>query len=63
MTNPTFIAGIHYNVETGSTTANWDGVADSNKTSALPSQLTNGTDAIWVYQQGANANRTGQLHI
>ena len=51
--DPTFIAGIHYNLEAGTTTANWDGFADSNKTSALPGQLTNGINAIWVYLQGA----------
>jgi|GEM_PF-1808406 len=50
--SPTFIAGIHWNVEASSTSANWDGAATSNKTSALPDQLTNGVNAIWVYASG-----------
>ena len=51
-TSPTLIAGIHYNVESGSTTGNWDGSAVSAMTSALPNQLTNGINAIWVYASG-----------
>ena len=51
-TSPTLIAGIHYNVESGSTTGNWDGSATSAQTSALPDQLTNGVNAIWVYASG-----------
>ena len=50
--SPTFIAGIHFNVEPGSTFANWDGGATDNKQSALPDQLTNGVSAIWVYFSG-----------
>ena len=50
-TNPVLITGIHYNVEAGSTGSNWDGSSTSNKTSALPDQLTNGVNAIWVYDQ------------
>ncbi len=49
---PTIIAGIHWNVEAGTTTGNWDGSATSAMTSALPDQLTNGVNAIWVYQAG-----------
>ena len=43
---PSFIAGIHTNVTTGSTDTNWDGAAISNSTSALPDQLENGGNAI-----------------
>ena len=51
--NPTFIAGIHYNVEASSDVSNWDGSSSSAMTSALPDQLTNGVNAIWVYEQGS----------
>ncbi|WP_339629603.1 HYR domain-containing protein [uncultured Maribacter sp.] len=45
--SPTFIAGLHFNVVTGTTDdANWDGAATGNTTSALPDALTNGDTAI-----------------
>ena len=47
--SPTFITGIHWNVETTSTNANWDGSATATQTSALPDQLTNGVNAIWLH--------------
>jgi len=47
--SPTLITGIHWNVDTGTTSGNWDGSATSAPTSALPDQLTNGVNAIWVY--------------
>ena len=50
--SPTLIAGCTWNVESGSTTANWDGSAVSAMTSALPDQLTNGETAIWLYEAG-----------
>ena len=50
--NPVFIAGIHWNVEAGSTVANWDGVANSNKTSALPAVLSGTNCAMWLYGPG-----------
>lgn len=46
--NPTFIAGLHFNVSfdiTG-TDANWEGAAINNSTSALPNALINGDTAI-----------------
>ncbi|WP_346882018.1 Ig-like domain-containing protein [uncultured Algibacter sp.] len=46
--SPTFIAGIHSNFN-GSTDMNWDGLSNSNQTSALPSTLTNGTNAIRLH--------------
>ncbi len=49
--DPTIITGIHYNVEDATNNDNWDGSSDSNKTSALPNQLSNGVNAIWVYDQ------------
>lgn len=52
MASPTFITGIHWNVESGSTAGNWDGSATSVKLSALPDMLTNGDNAIWVYAPG-----------
>lgn len=50
--SPTFITGIHWNVENGTTADNWDGAASSAITSALPNQLTNGVNAIWIYGAG-----------
>lgn len=50
--SPAFIAGAHWNVETVSTSGNWDGAASTMKTSALPNQLLNGTNAIWLYDTG-----------
>lgn len=47
--SPTIITGIHWNVETGTTSGNWDGSGTTVTTSALPDQLTNGTNAIWLY--------------
>jgi hypothetical protein len=50
--SPTFITGIHWNVEAASTDADWDGSAAATQTSALPNQLTNGVNAIWVHDAG-----------
>ena len=50
--SPQFIAALHWNVEAASSSNNWDGSAYSNKTSALPDQLTNGVNAIWLYAPG-----------
>lgn len=46
--NANFIAGIHFNVS-GTSSSNWDGNSTSNSTSALPDALTNGDNAIWIY--------------
>jgi len=51
----TLITGLHSNrLTTGgtTTTANWDGAASSNSTSALPDSLTNGDTAIWLNNSG-----------
>ena len=50
--SPVIIAGIHWNVEAGSSSANWDGSASSAQTSALPDQLSTGTNATWLYGAG-----------
>ncbi|MAO48253.1 MAG: hypothetical protein CL527_05990 [Aequorivita sp.] len=51
--SPTFITGIHSNVDPGGTTdADWDGDNTSSTTSALPDQLTNGVNAIRLYVAG-----------
>jgi len=50
--SPTFITGCHWNVESYSTSANWDGSSAATQTSALPDQLTNGLNAIWLYGPG-----------
>lgn len=50
--SPTFITGCTWNVEAASTAGNWDGVATSATTSALPDQLTTGVNAIWLYGPG-----------
>ena len=45
--SPIFIAGLHYNEVSGtSTDANWDGAATTNSTSALPNALINGDTAV-----------------
>ncbi|PKM88599.1 MAG: hypothetical protein CVU87_07165, partial [Firmicutes bacterium HGW-Firmicutes-12] len=49
---PTFVTGIHYNVEAATTNSNWDGSSSVVQTSALPDQLTNGVNAIWLYGAG-----------
>jgi len=54
-TNPTFITGLHYNVVGATNATNWDGSIVSgyeNSSSALPDQLTNGVNAIWLYASG-----------
>ncbi|WP_291860463.1 T9SS type A sorting domain-containing protein [Marinilabilia sp.] len=51
-TSPTFITGIHFNVEPSSNTSDWDGMANSTGTTQLPPQLTNGVNAIWVHNSG-----------
>ncbi|MCG8701538.1 MAG: hypothetical protein MI922_26035, partial [Bacteroidales bacterium] len=50
--SPTFITGIHFNVEAGSTNGNWDGAVGSSGKTYLPDQLTNGVNAIWVHNSG-----------
>ena len=51
--SPTFITGVHSNVDPGVTTdADWDGANTSNTTTALPDQLTNGVNAIRLYVAG-----------
>ncbi len=61
LASPTFITGIHMNVETlangglnNTDAANWDGVIPSGSafingtTSSKPTALTTGTNAIWI---------------
>jgi hypothetical protein len=50
--SPTFISGIHMNVEAGSTAAAWDGVVVSTSASALPTGLTTGVNCIWIGTAG-----------
>jgi hypothetical protein len=50
--SPTILAGAHWNVEAGTTDSNWDGSTSDTKLSALPDQLTNGVNAIWLYGSG-----------
>jgi HYR domain/Secretion system C-terminal sorting domain len=56
---PTFISAIHmnvYNAATGdpvtTTAAAWDGTANTTNSSALPTGLTTGVNAIWIGTQG-----------
>jgi hypothetical protein len=57
---PTFIAGIHMNVYSlanvpdpvTTTAAAWDSTANTLNSSAVPTGLTNGTNAIWIGTQG-----------
>ena len=56
---PTFITAIHMNVydvanadPTTTTAAAWDGAANTANSSALPTGLTTGTNAIWIGTQG-----------
>lgn len=51
--NPKFITGIHMNAETTSTLSAWDSYTSSSVKSALPPELTNGTNAVMVVD-GAN---------
>ena len=45
--SPTFIAGLQYNdISTGGTDGDWDGIADTNSTSQLPTGLTTGDTAV-----------------
>ena len=57
--SPTFISAIHmnvYSVANGdpvtTTAAAWDGTANTQSSSALPTGLTTGTNAIWIGTQG-----------
>ncbi len=50
--SPTLITGCSWNVESSSSDSNWDGSATSTMTSALPNQLTNGVNAIWLHASG-----------
>ncbi|SNR78363.1 T9SS type B sorting domain-containing protein [Lutibacter flavus] len=47
--SPTFIAGIHTSAITGTSDGNWDGSNSDGNTSALPDQLTNGTNAVRLH--------------
>ncbi len=52
--SPSFITGVHSNVDPGVTNdADWDGANTSNTTTALPDQLTNGVNAIRLYVAGS----------
>lgn len=51
--NPKFVTGIHMNTETTSTLTAWDNYTTSSVKSALPSELTNGLNAVMVVD-GAN---------
>ncbi|HEV7782833.1 MAG TPA: PKD-like domain-containing protein, partial [Chitinophagaceae bacterium] len=57
--SPTFISAIHmnvYSVANGdpvtTTAAAWDGTANTTSSSALPTGLTTGVNAIWIGTQG-----------
>ena len=57
--SPTFITAIHMNVYSTTnsdpvttTAAAWDGTANTANSSALPTGLTTGTNAIWIGTQG-----------
>jgi len=50
--SPIFITGCSWNVETYSTSSNWDGSCAAAQTSALPDQLSTGVNAIWLYGAG-----------
>jgi hypothetical protein len=57
--SPTFISAIHMNVytvangdPTTTTAAAWDGAANTIFSSALPTGLTTGTNAIWIGTSG-----------
>jgi len=56
--SPTFISAIHMNVYSTTnfdpvttTTAAWDGTANTTSSSALPTGLTTGVNAIWIGTQ------------
>jgi Secretion system C-terminal sorting domain len=58
-TSPTFISAIHMNVYSTTnsdpvttTEAAWDGTANTGNSSALPTGLASGTNAIWIGTQG-----------
>jgi HYR domain/Secretion system C-terminal sorting domain len=61
---PTFISGIHMNVlsttigqPVSTTAAAWDGTDNSPNSSALPTGLTTGVNAIWIGTQNVPASR------
>ncbi len=58
--SPVFISAIHMNYWTtaagdpaNTTAANWDGTSSSSVSSAVPTGLTGGTSAIWIYSASA----------
>ncbi|SRX52437.1 HYR domain-containing protein [Aequorivita sp. CIP111184] len=52
---PVFIAGMQSNdITAGGDDANWDGVANSNSTSALPNALVTGTTAVRLVPEADN---------
>ena len=57
--SPTFISGIHMNVNPATTTAaGWDVGATGTSESALPPGLTTSVNAIWIGIQGDGASET-----
>ncbi|SNR17118.1 T9SS type A sorting domain-containing protein [Tenacibaculum jejuense] len=52
--SPTFLAGINSNEVADD--SNWNGEVTSNSTSALPDQLTNGTNAIRLHNMGSEVD-------
>ena len=66
---PTFISAIHMNVYSiangdpvSTTAAAWDGTANTQSSSALPSGLTTGVNAIWIGTQDVPASEFDNSH-
>lgn len=54
--SPTFISAIHSNEISGTTDANWNGGSTTNSTSAIPTGLTNGVNAIRLHIGGTESD-------
>ncbi len=54
--SPTFLGGFHIDGAAGTTNENWSGGVSNNQTSALPDDLENGTNAIWLNIGGAESD-------
>lgn len=54
--SPTFISAIHSNEIAGTNDINWNGGSTTNSTSALPTGLTNGVNAIRLHIGGTESD-------
>ncbi|NJM79931.1 MAG: hypothetical protein HC854_10485 [Flavobacterium sp.] len=62
LASPSFISAVHSNIQGSTTDANWDNTPTTNQNSALPDVLTNGVNAIRLYNTVTNTEIDNWLY-